>query len=317
MQIHPLSMLWYPCQTPIQRLPHANLTNKPAIYPRVYPRRLLTNGPYAHTLSLPTDSYSVERPEPFLAAPELSSPPLVSLLLLTIWSLGSGGAAAAVGASFSAPPTLDCRRRLTASFRRPCRALGKREELAFEDLEEASMRASDDAASREGGRERDDVGVLEVLPIAAKEVELRGSTGGCFERVEDVGAEGSSARSHIAVDCERAIRSRPLPTRVGAPEMDGRMKLPFRLLGVGGVRPMPELTKVEPVLDPEPSRLPDEDAGRRRFMPTPDARLTLRLPLEPVPRRLTSTSSQARTSSSAIWRTRTAPSCCTSHLMRS
>jgi hypothetical protein len=178
-----------------------------------------------------------------------------------------------------------------------------------EDLLEASMRARDDAASRDGGREdcvRDVVGVP-VFPKVAKDVDDRARTGG-FERPEDEGADGSSARSHIAVDWLRVMRSRPLPTTVGVPEMDGMMKELFRLLGVGGVRPSPELTRVELVLDPEPSRRPAEEVGRRRFMPTPDARDMLRLPVEPVPRRLTSTSSQARTSSSAIWRTKTAPS---------
>jgi hypothetical protein len=65
----------------------------------------------------------------------------------------------------------------------------------------ASIRAREDAASRDGGRElwpRDEVGVPE-LPSAAKEVEARGRTGG-FGRPDEAGAVGSSARSHIAVD---------------------------------------------------------------------------------------------------------------------
>lgn len=180
------------------------------------------------------------------------------------------------------------------------------------------MRASEDAASRDGGREdcvREVVGVLVLLKVA-KEVDERARTGG-LARPDEEGADGSSARSHMAVDWLRVMRSRPLPTSVGVPEIDGMMNELFRLLGVGGVRPMPELTSVEFVLEPEPSRRPADDVGRRKFIPTPEARDMLRLPLEPVPRRLTSTSSQARTSSSAIWRTKTAPSWPTSQLMRS
>ena len=45
----------------------------------------------------------------------------------------------------------------------------------------------------------------------------------------------------------------------------------LRLVGVGGV--MPEMI-VEPLLDPEPARAPDEEAGRRN----PDARDVDRLP---------------------------------------
>jgi hypothetical protein len=94
------------------------------------------------------------------------------------------------------------------------------------------------------------------------------------------------------------------------------MNVFFRLVGVGGVRPIPEPTSVDPVLEPEPSRRPAEEAGRRRFMPA-DARLMLRLPFEPLLMPDSSTSSHARTSSSAIWRTRTAESCSMSQLMRS
>lgn len=72
----------------------------------------------------------------------------------------------------------------------------------------------------------------------------------------------------------------------------GMEKAALRLLGVGGV--MPD-GSVDPVLEPEPARVPEELAGRRK----PEARDVLRL------ERL----SQARTSSPAIWRTRTAWSC--------
>jgi hypothetical protein len=86
-----------------------------------------------------------------------------------------------------------------------------------------------------------------------------------------------------AVDWLRAMRSRPGPTRVGVGGRGGMAKVLLRLLGVGGV--MPD-TRVEPVLEPDPARVPALDAGRRK----PDARDVLRLP----------TLSQARTSSSAI-----------------
>jgi hypothetical protein len=182
----------------------------------------------------------------------------------------------------------------------------------------ASIRASEDAASRDGGREdwREAVGVP-VGPRAANEVEERARTGGCFERPDEAGAVGSSARSHIVVDWLRVMRSLPLPAIVGVPDMIGMVKDPFKLFGVGGVRPITELTRVEPELEPEPSRRPAEEVGRRRFMPIPEARDKLRLPFEPVPMLLRSTSSHARTSSSAICRTRTAPSCSMSQLMRS
>lgn len=94
---------------------------------------------------------------------------------------------------------------MTASLRRSWRALGRRElDFAFGLLELlASMRARDEAASREGGRDgvRAAAGVP-VLPWrAAKDVELRASAGG-FERPEDGGRTvvGSSARSHIPAD---------------------------------------------------------------------------------------------------------------------
>lgn len=99
--------------------------------------------------------------------------------------------------------------------------------------------------------------------------------------------------------------------------MTGIEKEPLRLFGVGGVRPMLEPTSVDPVLEPEPSRRPADEVGRRRFIPMPEARDTLRLPFELVPRLLRSTSSQARTNSSAICRTKTAASCSTKPLMRS
>lgn len=91
------------------------------------------------------------------------------------------------------------------------------------------------------------------------------------------------------------MRSRPLPSRVGVGGMGGTggiAKVDFRLFGVGGV--MPD-TRVEPVLEPEPARVPELEAGRRK----PDARELLRLETE----------SHARTSSPAICRTRTAWSC--------
>jgi hypothetical protein len=219
-----------------------------------------------------------------------------------------------MGVSFS-PPTLLWRLLVTASLSLPWRALGSREE----DLLFASMRARLDAASREGGRDcaRRAVGVL-VDCKAAKDVVLRARMGG-LERPPDEGAAmGSSARSHIAaVDCDRVIRSRPLPTSVGVLDSGGSIRPFFSDVGVGGVRPMPLPTRVLPVLDPEPSRRPEEDTGRRKLRPTPEARDTLRLPLMPFIMPETSTSSQARTSSSAIWRTKTAVSCSMSQLMRS
>jgi hypothetical protein len=156
-----------------------------------------------------------------------------------------------------------------------------------------------------------------VGPRAAKDVDERARTGGCFERLEDDGAVGSSARSHIVVDWLREMRSRPLPPSVGVPDMMGIVNEPLRLFGVGGVRPITELTSVDPELDPEPSRRPADEVGRLRFMPIPEARDKLRLPFEPVPMLWRSTSSQARTSSSAICRTKTAPSCSISQLIRS
>ena len=85
-------------------------------------------------------------------------------------------------------------------------------------------------------------------------------------------------------------RSRPLP----GVTIGGTRKLPpFKLVGVGGVSPSPVLASVEPLLEPEPSRRPDEEGGRRRFMPMLDALLRLRLPLDAVLSPLSSTSSQA------------------------
>lgn len=188
------------------------------------------------------------------------------------------------------------------------------------------MRASADAASREGGREcvvgREDGGGVPCAdaeePSAANDVDERARTGG-LERSDAVGAAaGSSARSHMAVDWDRVKWFLALPASVGVAERTGMVKEDFRLFGVGGVRPRAEPTSVEAVLEPEPSRrAPAEEAGRRRFMPMAEARERLRLPVGGMPRVFRSTSSLARTSSSAIWRTRTAPSCCTSQLMRS
>jgi hypothetical protein len=217
------------------------------------------------------------------------------------------------GASFS-PPTVLCRLRIIASPRRPARALGRREE-DFALALFASIRARLVAASRDGGREevRGPVGVLLFDCRAAKEVELRARAGG-FERPDEGGtAEGSSARSHIAVeDCDLVIRSRPVGVFMG-----GSINVDLRELGVGGVRPMPLPTSVEPVLEPDPSRRPADEAGRRRFMPTAEARLMLRLPFDPLLIPESSTSSHARTSSSAICRTNTAESCSMSQLIRS
>lgn len=169
------------------------------------------------------------------------------------------------------------------------------------------MRAREDAASRDGGREsgrgpdvREMVGVVVVVDWrAAKDVVLRAKTGAF--RPEDVGAaDGSSARSHMAaVDCERVMRSRPLLDIVGVLDMGGSINVFFIDVGVGGVRPRPLPTKVEPVLEPDPSRLPEDEAGRRKFMPMPDARDTLRFPLKFFDMPDTSISSQARMSSSA------------------
>lgn len=218
------------------------------------------------------------------------------------------------GASFS-PPTVLWRRRMTASPRRPARALGRRED-DFELALFASMRARLVAASRDGGREdvRGPVGVLLLDCKAAKEVELRARAGG-FERPDEGGtAEGSSARSHIAVDdCDLVMPPRP----VGVLAMGGSINVDLSELGVGGVNPMPLPTSVEPVLEPEPSRRPADEAGRRRFMPIAEARLRLRLPFDPLLIPECSTSSHARTSSSAICRTNTAESCSISQLIRS
>ena len=113
---------------------------------------------------------------------------------------------------------------------------------------------------------------------------------------------GSSCRSHIpAVECDLVMRSRLLPIIVGVGGMGGTggiAKAALSEFGVGGV--MPE-TSVEPVLEPEPARFPEEETGRRN----PDAREVLRL----------LTLSHARTSSPAIWRTRTAWSCSESWTM--
>jgi hypothetical protein len=138
----------------------------------------------------------------------LISPPLVSLLRLTICSRGSGGAlttapAAAVfvdtGLSFSAP-TPDCLRRETASVRRPCLALGRREDDDLR-LSFASILARELAASREGGREavRAIAGELVLDCNAAKEVDERASAGGLLLPLEGGMAPGSSAKSHIPV----------------------------------------------------------------------------------------------------------------------
>ena len=127
---------------------------------------------------------------------------------------------------------------------------------------------------------------------AAKDVVERARTGVFEERPADCGVVlGSSMRSHIELDdCVRVMRSRPL---FGVDIGGARKLLPFRLVGVGGVRPSPALANVEPLLDPDPSRRPDEEAGRRRFKPMFDARLRLRLPLDAAPSPFTSTSSQA------------------------
>lgn len=61
------------------------------------------------------------------------------------------------------------------------------------------------------------------------------------------------------------MRSRPVPPREGVGGRGGIAKVAFKLLGVGGV--MPE-TSVDPVLEPEPARVPALEAGRRN----PDAR---------------------------------------------
>lgn len=140
---------------------------------------------------------------------------------------------------------------------------------------------------------------------------------GVLDRLDDEGAaDGSSVRSHIAVVWLRVMRSLPLPTSVGVPDMGGSMKVFLRLVGVGGVKPIP-LTNVLPLLEPDPSRLPDVEAGRRKFRPMPEARDRLRLPFDPVVMPETSTSLQVRTSSSAICRTKTAGSCPMSQLIRS
>lgn len=145
--------------------------------------------------------------------------------------------------------------------------------------------------SREGGRDECGVRALRVMgdaiagetTLTAVEARTRDGSFG----------EGSSWRSQMpAVEWLRVMRSRPVPRRVGVGGMGGTggiAKADLRLLGVGGV--MPD-TRVEPVLEPEPARVPALEAGRRN----PEAREVLRLETE----------SQARTSSPAICRTRTA-----------
>lgn len=170
--------------------------------------------------------------------------------------------------------------------------------------------------SREAGRAVEGRCAVVGDARAAKDVLERARTGGFEARPADCGVVlGSSTRSHIELDdCVRVMRSRPLP---GVDIGGTRKLLPFKLVGVGGVSPSPVLASVEPLLEPEPSRRPDEEAGRRRFIPIFEARLRLRLPLMPEPTPLISASSQATTSSSAICRTRTAGSCSISHVMRS
>lgn len=224
-----------------------------------------------------------------------------------------------LGVSFSRLKLL-WRRLVIASPSRPAapwaRALGRRERSGAPDREFACRCKRDDVASREAGRAVEGRGCAVGDARAAKEVVERARTGGLEERPPDCGVEfGSSIRSHIELDdCVRVMRSRPLP---GVEIIGGTRKLPFRLVGVGGVRPSPALASVEPLLEPEPSRRPDEEAGRRRFIPMFDARLRLRLPLDADMPPFISTSSQAWTSSSAICRTRTAGSCSISQVMRS
>lgn len=98
-----------------------------------------------------------------------------------------------------------------------------------------------------------------------------------------------------AVEWLLVMRSRPLPRSVGVGGMGGTggiANAAFKLFGVGGVIPD---TSVDPVLEPEPARVPALEAGRRN----PEARELLRFDTE----------SQARTSSPAICLTRTAWSC--------
>ena len=100
----------------------------------------------------------------------------------------------------------------------------------------------------------------------------------------------SSFKSHIPVpvDWLRPILlslSRSVPAKLGGGGIGGMLNVLFTLLGVDGV--LPDI--VDPLLDPEPARNPALEAGRRK----PVARDIDRLP----------TSSQARTNSSAIWRT--------------
>lgn len=234
--------------------------------------------------------------------------------------VGVGVGVVCIGISFSpAMLTLLCLRLETASLKRPWRALGSRDE-DFAALF-ASMRARLVAASREGGLEgvRAEMGLLACCCRLANEVVLRVNWGG-FDRLDEGGrTEGSSARSHIAADdCERETACLPLPSPVGV-FICGSINVLLRELGVGGVRPIPEPTRVDPVLEPEPSRRPADDAGRRRFMFmfTAEARLILRLPFAPLLMPDCSTWSQALTSSSAICRTKTAESCSMSQLMRS
>lgn len=138
--------------------------------------------------------------------------------------------------------------------------------------------------SRDGGR---------LLPGVREDIEDDDEDGGTpsaaravEERARDAGLDrlGSSWRSQMpAVDWLRATRSRLLPASVGVGGRGGIAKAFLRLVGVGGVMPV---ASVEPLLEPDPARVPALDAGRRK----PEARDVLRLP----------TSSQAQTSSSAI-----------------
>ena len=271
----------------------------------VNPLLLLTKLPYLLFLSMSslltnaTSFYSAAEPllTPFT---EVNSPPLVSLLRRTICSRGSGGVPAGrlllfPGLSFSRLKLL-CLRFVIASPSLPAApwalALGRRERSGAPVLECACRCKRDDVASREAGRAVEGRCCVVGDARAAKDVVERARTGG-FEERADCGLEvGSSMRSHIELDdCVRVMRSpRLLP---GVEIMGGTRKFPFRLVGVGGVRPSPALASVEPLLEPEPSRRPDEEAGRRRFSPMFEARLRLRLPLDAGMPPFISTSSQA------------------------
>lgn len=158
-------------------------------------------------------------------------------------------------------------RRPATSLNRPWRALGSLL-LAEESRRLVSLRLKEDE-SRLGGR--DPIRRDEELERDGEPVEGTPRLPIVVEaRVSRFGLVTSSGTSHIpTADWLRVIRSREDSDGVGG--IGGIENVFLRLVGVGGV--MPEIME-EPLLDPEPARAPDEDAGRRK----PAARDVERLP---------------------------------------